>query len=98
MTASVFHVVSFDGKDSVAIVPHIWLHENGCWWPPYKGLKWLQIAVEKEEMPSENWTQHSCPVLYTGSFMEAVKRVRKAKRRQIFSHVKKTSQPKDCAT
>ncbi|XP_052257134.1 uncharacterized protein LOC127862175 isoform X2 [Dreissena polymorpha] len=29
-------------------------------------------------MPSENWTKHSCRVLYTGSFMEAEKRLRKA--------------------
>jgi len=70
MTAQHFHVVAFDGEDSVAVVPYIWKKEsNQCLWPPYKGLHRLHNAVQQEEVPANDWKLYTCRVLYSGKKM-----------------------------
>lgn len=61
-----FCIVEFIDDDSMAIVPTIWLTENGkCLWPPVRHVTAADNLARKASAPNKTWKAYAIRVLFT---------------------------------
>ena len=69
MSRQLFHIVLFEDEESTAVVPNVWLRGTDvCLWPAYKSDSRIKSAVQKEEIPVDDWSSHQVRILYSGMF------------------------------
>ncbi|KAF7704245.1 hypothetical protein HF521_021317 [Silurus meridionalis] len=61
-----YHIVSFVETEEVEVVPAIWVKDEVCLWPPYKGEE-VQRATRNLEQPQESWVAYKVRILYTAN-------------------------------
>lgn len=68
-----FCIVKFtEEDDQVEVVPEIWIEDDKCYWPPYKGDS-INKAVKNSETPSPDWSLYSVKVIqYYGNILSVI--------------------------
>ncbi|XDV16633.1 hypothetical protein PO909_016259 [Leuciscus waleckii] len=59
-----YHIVIFETTNEVEVVPHNWVRDNVCMWPPYKYEDRVK-AIKSMVKPGPSWTPFKIRIIFT---------------------------------
>lgn len=58
-----YFLVEFIENKSMNIVPETWVEDGMTWWPNYTKDDRINRAIQKKEIPGDDWTRHDVRIL-----------------------------------
>lgn len=68
-----YHIVIFETTNEIEVVPHSWVRDNVCMWPPYKYEDRVK-AIKSNVKPGSSWTPYKIRIVFTRETYEEARK------------------------